>query len=106
MFNRFTIEDGYFKDEAKGVKAGNDNTVLAWLNELENKSSSLEREMEDWKNQSIEATTENEILQNELNIAREQGYRPSDAYLRFIGDRQANYDYWIKKQIERSRDLK
>jgi hypothetical protein len=105
MFNRFTIEDGYFKDEAKGVKAGNDNTVLAWLNELENKASSLEREIGDWKNQSIEATNENEVLQNELTIAREQGYKLSDAYLRYIGDRQANYDYWIRRQIERSRGL-
>lgn len=75
MFNRFTIEDGYFKDEAKGVKAGNSNTVLAWLNELENKASSLEREMEDWKNQAIEATNENEVLQNELAIAREQLFK-------------------------------
>lgn len=106
MRNRFTIENGYLKDEARGVKAGNNITVLAWMNEFNEELETCRKECEDWKIQAENATNENEILQNELNIAREQGYRPSDAYLRFIGDRQTNYDYWIKKQIERSRDLK
>ena len=103
--NRYRFDGDRIKDEQRGVKAGNMNTVLAWLNELEEDATQCRVEREVWRQDCLAVVDENEILRNELNLAMEQGYKPSDAYLRFLGDKQLEYKYWIQKQVERGREL-
>ena len=103
---RFTIEDGRYKDNERGVKSGNPNTTLAWLNELEDNLRIVVKQRNSCEEKLWELRDENVLLSNELNVVMEQGYVLSDDYLRFIGDRSVDYKFWIRKQVERGRCLK
>lgn len=105
MINRFTIEDGRYKDNERGVKSGNPNTTLSWFNELADDLSIAKQQLKSDMEKIQDLQEELNIVKKELNIAIEQGYAPSDDYLRSIGDRQVKYKYWILKQIERGRKL-
>lgn len=102
---RFTIEDGCYKDNERGVKSGNSNTTLAWLNELATGLKIVTKQRNSREEELWKLNEEINLLRNELDLVREQGYTLSDAYRRYIGDRELEYDYWIKKQVERGRSL-
>ncbi len=68
------------------------------LNRLTEENEQLKKEKETWKSDACSLANLNSILSNELNIAQEQGYKPSKAYKEYIASIKTKYDkFWENK---------
>ena len=58
--------------------------MIDLLNELSEENEQLKEEKEKWKSNCSLAISENSILWNEINILREEGAEPSDAFKNYL----------------------
>ena len=65
-----------------------DTNILGFFIQVLNLLNRLDDEKEYWKGNACNEVSLTQILYNELHIAQEQGYEPSDAFKNFIKSKQ------------------
>lgn len=73
--------------------------VCNLMNELLEENEQLKKEKEDWKSKCLNASSENSILWNEINILREQGAKPSKAFEKYLDSISSEYDKFWEREI-------
>lgn len=70
--------------------------LLKCMNELNNENAQLKKEKEYWKGQCISQSNLNSIYHNELSIAQEQGYAPTNTFKFCFGDLNKHLEKYKK----------
>lgn len=64
--------------------------IVELLNALHEENERLKEEKEKWKSNCSLAISENSILWNEINILREQGAEPSEAFNNYLNKKRSH----------------